>query len=128
MAALNKNAKILLIEDDWGTIQSVSFFLRREGYVVEVATSGEEALKVFTPDIQLILLDLVMPKMNGFEVLRILREQGIKIPIVVFSNLSGESEIQKALGLGADEYLIKSTLSTRAIIEKVEAVLRKSHG
>ena len=100
--------------------------LERAGFAVTVADNGQDALGAITlikPDI--VLLDLIMPKMNGFEVLKAIKADPalVNIPIIVLSNLSQVTDEAEVRRLGANDFLIKSDYSLKQIIEKVESVL-----
>ena len=100
--------------------------LERAGFAVTVANNGQDALGAVTlikPDI--VLLDLIMPKMNGFEVLKAIKADPAlsNIPVIVLSNLSQVTDEAEVLRLGATDFLIKSDFSLKQIIEKVELVL-----
>ena len=100
--------------------------LERAGFSVTVANNGQDALGAIThikPDI--VLLDLIMPKMNGFEVLKAIKADPAlaSIPIIVLSNLSQVTDEAEVRRLGANDFLIKSDYSLKQIIEKVESVL-----
>lgn len=120
------NLLIFLIEDDEKTIQTIKLALENEGLGVKVAKDGKEALGILKenkikPD--LIILDLVLPRLNGFAILKVLRQRQSKIPVVVFSNLGQNGNIKRALSLGAKDYLVKSQLSLKEIVEKVKKEL-----
>jgi two-component system phosphate regulon response regulator PhoB len=121
--------RILLAEDDRFLQRAAGAKLRQEGFTVLTAADGEEALRVAraeTPD--LVLLDLIMPKLQGFEVLRLLKEDAatMYIPVIVLSNLGQESDIARATALGAVEYLIKANLSLAELARRVRAVLERA--
>ncbi|HCI05258.1 MAG: Transcriptional regulatory protein CpxR [Parcubacteria group bacterium GW2011_GWC1_45_9] len=123
---MNKRKKtiILLVEDDVMTVKTLVFALEREGYRVLVAKDGEEADKMLDIKADLILLDLVMPKKSGFEVLSIIRqEKRLQTPVIILSNLGKDEDIKKGIGLGADDYLVKSKYSIRSIVEKINSAL-----
>jgi DNA-binding response OmpR family regulator len=106
---IGKAKKILLIEDDKPTVKVVKFMLEQEGYKVSVATDGEKAISALDNPADLILLDLLIPKVDGFKVLKTIRqEKKLRLPVVVFSNLSRQKDIERAAELGADDYLVKS--------------------
>jgi DNA-binding response OmpR family regulator len=114
--------KILVAEDDKFLGSAYRAKLTKTGFEVQIATDGDEALtllKTFTPDI--ILLDLVMPKKDGFATLQALKESDTykKIPIIVASNLGQKEDLDKALGMGAVDYIIKSDLSLDALVTKI---------
>lgn len=118
--------KILVVEDDAFLIKAYQVKLAKSNFKVEIAKDGEEAmekLKEFSPD--LILLDLVMPKMDGFAVLEALRadEKLSQIPVMVASNLGQKEDIEKAKRLGAKGFVIKSDMSLDEILKKVSALV-----
>ena len=114
--------KVLLIEDEEIMINLLQKKLIQEGYEVSIARDGEEGLKMTKeqrPDI--ILLDIIMPKMGGFEVMEeIAKDPELKkIPIVVISNSGQPVELDKARDLGAKDWLIKTEFDPQEVIEKV---------
>ncbi len=121
--------KILIIEDEEVLAKVIQEKLERTGDDVAVAADGNAAITVaqsFLPDI--IVLDLLLPKRNGFEVLQILKaDQQLKmIPVIVVSNLGEESDIKRALSLGAVDYYVKSEHPINEIIEKIKSILIRS--
>lgn len=121
--------KILLIEDDEFIGRAYKDGLTRAGFDVSWASDGQEGLeqiKALKPD--LVLLDLVMPVKNGFEVLEELKAQpNLKVPVIILSNLGQDSDVKKAKVLGAQDYLIKTNVSMKEIIDKVEKYLTKGN-
>ncbi|MEK7286180.1 MAG: response regulator [Nitrospirota bacterium] len=119
----------VLIVDDTEFYRKVYMTkLLSAGYLTRVATNGLEALKaMMTQKPDLILLDLVMPEMDGFKVLQAVRASPAlnKIPIIVFSSKGAPEEIQKALQSGANDFLIKATTTPNKVIEKIESYLKK---
>ncbi len=114
---------ILFIEDEPSLQKSLGDILRQEGFDVSSALDGEKGLedaKKKHPD--LVLLDLILPKMSGFDVLSALKkDEGTKdIPVMVLTNLEGLGDVQKALDLGATTYLVKSDYHLQDIIEKIK--------
>jgi two-component system, OmpR family, alkaline phosphatase synthesis response regulator PhoP len=121
-----QSKSILLVEDDRFLRKAAEATLRRHGFTVRTAADGEEALQRVrdeAPD--LVLLDLIMPKLQGFEVLRILKQDPAtkQIPVVVLSNLGQESDVQQALQSGAAAYFIKANLSLQDLVTQVHRVL-----
>lgn len=123
--------KILFV-DDTKMFQSIyKSKLMSEGYQVKTADNGLEAIKVLTeskewkPDI--ILLDLIMPVMDGFKVLQTVKTNPdfSSIPVIVFSSRGQAEEIEKAVNLGADGYLIKTTTTPNDVVKKVKEILSK---
>jgi two-component system phosphate regulon response regulator PhoB/two-component system alkaline phosphatase synthesis response regulator PhoP len=121
---------ILLADDDRLLIQVYSNKLKSAGYEVESAQSGEEIVrKLQEKKFDLVLLDIVLPEISGWEVLEKIKEQKSKIKnleelkIVIVSNLGQRSEVEKGLKLGAVKYLVKSHYTPSQILEEVKQVL-----
>lgn len=115
--------KILLVEDEKIMINLLEKKLTQEGYDVRVAVNGEEGLKAMReekPDI--VLLDIIMPKMGGFEVMEEMGKDPVlkEIPIVIISNSGQPVELDKAKELGAKDWLIKTEFDPQEVVEKVE--------
>lgn len=120
--------KIIIAEDEPILIDMYKLYFERAGYQVLNAENGRQCIdvaKAEKPD--LILLDILMPKLDGWEVLKNLKTdpETKKIPILVFSNLGQTQEIQKGLDLGADDYVIKSDMTPKELLEKVEGMIAK---
>ncbi len=118
--------KILFIEDESALQKTLGDFLKQEGYNTVSALDGETGLKMAkTEKPDLILLDLVLPKMHGFEVLQALKEDaGTKdIPIIILTNLESTGDVEKALELGATTYLVKASYSLEEVIKKIKKAL-----
>jgi CheY-like chemotaxis protein len=118
--------RILVAEDDRFLRKAAEMALKRQGYTVLTAADGEEALRAaqsVLPD--LILLDLIMPKLNGFDVLQALKKEAptAKIPVIVLSNLGQDRDVQQAMDAGAAAYFIKTDLSLQALVQRVEETL-----
>ncbi len=129
MAEEKTRGRILLVEDDKFLSTALGDKLTREGFTVIKAANGEEALakvRLARPD--LVLLDLIMPQKTGFEVLADLKlEPNTKnIPVIVLSNLGQEVDIKKAKELGARDYLVKSDVEMKTVVEKIKAELAKT--
>lgn len=124
------NCKILIVEDE--PFLSEMYRTKFEGldYEVVTAETGQEGIeKMRSEKPTLVLLDIIMPEMDGYEVLRRVRKDD-KLKdqlIVIFSNLGQEEEITKGIQMGADDYLIKSNLTPSELSQKIEAVLKKGH-
>jgi len=119
--------KILIAEDDQFILKAMTTKLSKEGYEVKIAVDGValmEILKSYIPD--LIILDLLMPKKDGFEVLKEVKGvQRLKnIPILIASNLGQENDIQQVLALGATDYLIKSEFTLESLVQKIKNILK----
>jgi len=119
--------KILIVEDDTFLSELLSSKFIRSGYTISVAKNGEEGVqKAVDEKPNLILLDLILPKMSGFDVLiKIKEDQSISsIPVIILSNLGQKEDIEKGMKLGAANYFIKAYLTPGEIIEKVKAALK----
>ena len=124
-ADLNSQRKILVVEDEKPLSHALDVQLTKEGFSVSVAEDGEEAMDLLKKqDFDLILLDIIMPKMNGFLFLEEL--QKLHAPsVVILSNLGQREDIEKGKSLGVKEYLIKASSPMALVIEKVKEVLRQ---
>jgi DNA-binding response OmpR family regulator len=121
--------KILIAEDDQFLGSAYRLKLSKEGFDVKVAVDGEEALHLieeFTPD--LIILDIMMPKKDGFAVLQELKAQDKwkSIPILMASNLGQKEDLEKAKSFGATDYIIKSNMPLNELIAKVNSLVQGS--
>jgi CheY-like chemotaxis protein len=121
--------RILVAEDDRFLRKAAEMALKRQGYTVLTAADGEEALRAarsVLPD--LILLDLIMPKLNGFDVLQALKKDAptAHIPVIILSNLGQDRDVQQAMDAGAAAYFIKTDLSLQALVQRVEETLTAS--
>jgi DNA-binding response OmpR family regulator len=125
-----KKIKILIIEDEEALVDVLEKKLLYEGYEVSVAYDGQEGMdKIKANNPNLILLDIVMPKMNGFEVLENLKKdkKNSSIPVIVLSNSGYSIDLDKALDLGAVDYLIKAEFDLDEVIEKIEETIGKEN-
>lgn len=116
--------RVLVAEDDKAYANIYRVKLTNEGFEVDIAVNGEEAIKkaqTNKPDI--ILLDLIMPEKDGFDVLEVLKTNTAlnKIPIIIFSNLGQEEDLERAKKMGASDYLIKANISIHEMVEKVKS-------
>lgn len=117
---------IVIVEDEMGMRDSLREVLESNGHAVVTAEDGEKALEVISNQkVDLVLLDIILPRKDGFEVLKELKEneKTKSIPVVLTTNLSDPKDIQKALDLGATTYLVKSNYSLADIVAKVDEVL-----
>jgi len=122
-AAMTK--QVLIVDDEQNILISLEYLMRREGYEVRVARDGEEGLRSLRdqpPD--LVLLDVMMPKLNGFEVCQAIRADSALagVRVLMLSAKGREAEIAKGLSIGADAYISKP-FSTRDLVAKVKSML-----
>jgi len=121
--------KVLVAEDDKFLIKAYSAKLIKSGFETILAANGEEAIeRTMSEKPDVILLDLVMPKKDGFEVLYELKnnDQTKKIPVIILSNLGQEEDIKRGKELGAKDYLVKSNIAIQDVVDKIKQVLSKS--
>ncbi|MDT3682982.1 MAG: response regulator transcription factor [Truepera sp.] len=117
--------KVLVVEDEVGISRTLDAYLRRDGFDTEVAATGTRAVSLFRaaqPD--LVLLDVMLPELDGFEVLKIIRRES-DVPVIMLTARSEEVDRLVGLGLGADDYIVKP-FSFREVMARVKAVLRRS--
>jgi len=120
--------KILFIEDEPTLQKAIGLFLKEDGYEVIQALDGEQGLNLARKeDPDLILLDLIMPKKDGFEVLKELKadETTENIPVIVLTNLEESAEVEKALSLGATTYLVKANYQLEDLSKKIQESLKE---
>ena len=118
--------RVLLVEDDPATAQGIEMMLRSESYVCDVTNMGEDGLEIGKLyDYDIIVLDLMLPDMDGYEVLRKLRAASVKTPVLVLSGLNGLDNKIKGLSVGADDYLTKP-FDKRELIARIQAIVRRS--
>ena len=118
----NKAKKVLIVEDDRAIRRAMEFQIGQK-YAVVTADNGEEGLaQAASQKPDLILLDLIMPKMGGFEALKQLKEDPVtkNIPVIIFSNLSQETDVEQAKKMGAVDFYVKSDLSIDELMEKID--------
>jgi two-component system response regulator ResD len=121
------NIKVLMVDDESRMRKLVSDFLTRKGYIVIEAGDGEDALDRFyaDKDISLVILDVMMPKMNGWDVCREIRKNS-KVPIIMLTAKSDESSELNGFECGADEYIAKP-FSPKILTARVDALIRRSY-
>ena len=115
---------ILIVEDDKFLRELISQKLLKEEYNIIQAVDGEEGLrkaKEENPD--LILLDLILPGIDGFEALARMRAEGVDKPVIILSNLGQREDVEKGLTLGATDYLVKAHFTPGEIIDKIKSIL-----
>ncbi len=121
-----KKKLILLVEDDEFLAELYATKLTLEGFEVALATDGEKGLKMIKDKIpDLILLDIILPKMDGFEILKNIKaDKSLKnLPVILLTNLSQKDEIKKGLDLGANDYLIKAHFMPSEVVKKIKKAI-----
>jgi len=117
--------RILVVEDDKGTARFIKKGLSEEGFMTDVVSGGEEGLFMATTEIyDLIILDVMLPEINGFEVLRAIRQKGISTPVLFLTAKEDKEDIIHGLDLGADDYLVKP-FAFAELLARIRAVLRR---
>lgn len=120
--------RVLIIEDDAPTAKTIELALKYEGYTCDTATSGEDGLEIAKRyDYDLIILDLMLPDIDGYEILRRLRTMQLNVPVLILSGLSDIDDKIKGLGYGADDYLTKP-FNKQELVARVSAIIRRSKG
>lgn len=119
-----KKNKILFVEDEKVLRETLTEALKKNNFSVDDAENGLKALDLLKEnEYDLILLDIILPKKNGFEVLEEMRNLKKKTPVILLTNLSGTSNIQKALDLGAKNYLVKSEYRLDEIVDRIKEIV-----
>src|ERR671924_2281164 len=117
--------RVLLVEDDANTAQSIELILKSEGYIVDTTDLGEDGLEIGKLyDYDIIILDLMLPDIDGYEVLRRLRSSRVNTPILILSGLAELDHKIKGLGFGADDFLTKP-FDRRELIARIQAIVRR---
>jgi len=118
--------RVLIVEDEPGIARTLAAYLGQAGFATELAASGRQALTLFraaAPD--LVLLDVMLPELDGFEVLEAMRRTSA-VPVIMITARTEEIDRLRGLGLGADDYVVKP-FSFREVVARVRAVLRRTH-
>lgn len=121
---VQKNKRILIIEDEKKIADIISLYLDKEGFACDIAYSGQDGLRLLKEFPALIILDLMLPDIPGEEICRIIRERS-NVPIIMLTAKSAEEERIKGLGIGADDYVVKP-FSPRELVARVKALLRRT--
>ena len=120
--------KILLVEDDSFLLGMYATKFEMEGFKVIMAEDGEKAVRLASKEApNIVLLDIILPKVNGFDVLRQLKGNPATaaIPVILLTNLSQKDEIEQGLKIGAEDYLIKAHFMPSEVVDKIKKVLSK---
>lgn len=120
--------RVLVVEDDDSTAKSIELMLQSEGFVVDLTPLGEDGLEIGKLyDYDIILLDIMLPDIDGYEVLRRLRSAKVSTPILILSGLSELDHKIKGLGFGADDYVTKP-FDKRELLARIHAIIRRAKG
>lgn len=120
--------RVLLVEDDSSVVKTIELTLRAEGFICDATTIGEDGLEIGKLyDYDIMILDLMLPDMHGYEVLRRWRAAKVTTPVLILSGLQEISDKVKALGFGADDYLTKP-FNKNELLARVQAIVRRSKG
>ncbi len=120
--------RVLLVEDDSSTAKSIELMLKSEGYVIDTTDLGEDGVEIGKIyDYDIIILDLMLPDMDGYDVLKSLRDAKVQTPVLILSGLAELDSKIKALGFGADDYLTKP-FDKRELVARIQAIVRRSQG
>ncbi|MDD5031959.1 MAG: response regulator [Patescibacteria group bacterium] len=120
--------KILLVEDDPFLLSMYNTKFELESFKVVTAEDGEKGLKLALKELpDVILLDIMLPRMDGFEVLKALKadKRTSRIPVILLTNLSQKEKVKEGLSLGADDYLIKAHFMPSEVVEKIKKLINK---
>ena len=120
--------RVLLVEDDAATAASIELMLKKESFIIDTTDLGEDGLEIGKLyDYDIIILDLMLPDIDGYEVLRRLRAARVRTPILILSGLGELDHKLKGLGFGADDFLTKP-FDRRELIARIQAIVRRSKG
>ena len=120
--------RVLLVEDDSSTAKSIELMLKSESFIVDSTDLGEDGLEIGKLyDYDIIILDIMLPDIDGYEVLRRLRDARVETPILILSGLTELDSKIKGLGFGADDYLTKP-FDKRELLARIHAIVRRSKG
>ncbi len=123
---MSAETRVLVVEDEESLAESIAYNLRREGYTPQIITDGSQVLgAVLSDPPSLILLDLMLPGMNGLDVLRALRAEKSTVPVIIVTAKDTEADVVTGLELGADDYVTKP-FSMRELLSRIRALLRRS--
>jgi DNA-binding response OmpR family regulator len=122
---MDKKIKILIADDNKAIAMAFDLKLKHEGFDTKVVFNGKDAVDLLEKEkFDLLMLDLIMPVMDGFGVLNALKEKGIKMPIIVDSELSQAEDLNKVKELGVMDFFVKSDMSIAEMVEKIKAYFK----
>lgn len=123
---MDKKKRILIVEDEKPMARALELKLESSGFDAVMVFDGDEAMKILKKEkFDLMLLDLIMPKKDGFAVLEFLKEEGIKVPVIVSTNLGQEEDMKNAKELGAKDYFVKADTPIMDVVKNVKKVLKE---
>jgi len=121
-----EKSKILIAEDDRAIAKALNLKLTHEGFNITIASNGIEACDFLTKEkFDLLILDLMMPEVDGFEVLEKIKSKNIIIPVIIVSNLSQDEDVKRAKELGAVHFFVKSETPLLEVVDKIKQYLNK---
>jgi len=124
---MNSQKNILLVEDEQFLANLLKIRLEKEGFIISHAKDGQEAAEIIKKSkFDLVLLDIILPKISGFEILEMIRadSQLSGVPVIIISNLGQENDISRGQSLGAVEYIVKAKVSIDELIGQVKKILK----
>ncbi|HAD98087.1 MAG TPA: response regulator [Cryomorphaceae bacterium] len=122
---MSETGRILIVDDEPLIRDALAFKLTKEGYYVETAEDGEKAIEILDRErFDVIISDVMMPFISGFELLQILKERGTEAPVLMLTSLNSESAVNKALDLGADDFMTKP-FSPKDLSTRIKKLLEK---
>lgn len=125
---LNEHGDILVVDDEASVVEVVSLYLKRDGFQVRVARDGRQALtSISEQQPALVVLDLMLPEVDGLEIMRRLRAVGSSVPVIMLTARRQETDRIYGLELGADDYVVKP-FSPAELVSRVKAVMRRTYG
>ena len=119
-------SKLLIVDDEEDILEILRFNLENEGFVIDTASSGEEALEILTPEHKLILLDVMMDGMSGFKLAEKLRKDNIQTPIIFLTAKETENDMLTGFSVGADDYITKP-FSIKEVIARIKSIVRRDY-
>ncbi|MBE9607359.1 response regulator transcription factor [Acetobacteraceae bacterium H6797] len=120
--------RVLLVEDDLTTSRGVTLMLKGAGMIVDAADTGEEALELARLyDYDIVVLDIMLPDMEGYEVVRRLRSSRVETPVLILSGLSRPQAKVKGFGMGADDFIVKP-FDQQELLARIQAIVRRAKG
>jgi len=127
VARNNKNmSKILIADDNKAVAMTLQLKLNQEGFETKLVQNGKEAIDLLEKEkFDLLVLDLIMPEMNGFDVLENISQKEIKLPVIVASDLSQVEDFDRVKQLGAIDFFVKSNMSITEMVEKIKQYLKQ---